>query len=251
MIKKTLIFLFVLTVAGMCFLWASSPWWLAVLLVIAVATRLVRPAVAFGRLATMLFVFAALLRLMSSVGIAYPGALILVMTGLVSLIFFEGPEWSDLYFFKGKTGAHGRLALAGAIVMSLMFGVWIWLRQDTYTNPVALALPVDALIVVAVGFALYVAIVEESIFRSFILERVERAADGTTAVVAQGLLYGMMYSAMPLMNGPDGMLMGTVYGIFLGYLVKKSDSIYLSLFVHFVVSLVTFVELAILGHLAA
>ncbi len=218
---------------------------------IVLLTRLTGKMTELGNFALMLFVFFLLFTVALSVNIVYPGMLILIATGLVALIFTQGPEWSELYFGRGDFRAFGKMALIAACLFSLMFGVWIYLKQGQYTNPVPTALPLDALVIVGIGFAFYVAIMEETLFRSFFFQRASSAAGPVVAIFTQGIVYGMMYSALPFMNGPSGMMMGAIYGCGLGVLVHKSNSIYLAIFVHFIVSLITFIELSVLGRMHA
>jgi len=187
--------------------------------------------------------------LIEELGIHYPESLILILTAMMVLVFYEGPEWGNLYFGPGKLKDYLRLAQIMAVLFACLFGILVYLQYNHADNPVPLMWPIDTLIIIGVGFACYVAIMEEIIFRSFLLQRATEIGGDWAGIVSQGVFYGAMSFVLPVTNGLPGFLLGSVYGIALGYLVKKSDSIYLSIFVHFLVSLIIFIELSILGRL--
>lgn len=187
---------------------------------------------------------------MSELTLGYPESLILILTGMIVVIFYEGPEWGKLYFGPGEMRNYTKTALSLAIGLSVLFTVWIYVDRHNLINPVPAGWPLDALAVVGIGFAVYVAIIEEIMFRSILLERAVAAGGATLGVLSQGVFYGLMLYVLPAPGGVAGLILGTIYGIVLGFLVKKSDSIYLAIFVHFAVSLVVFIELALLGRMA-
>ncbi|MCH8872733.1 CPBP family intramembrane metalloprotease [candidate division KSB1 bacterium] len=139
------------------------------------------------------------------------------------------------------------MALLIAAVSSLVFGTLVFVRISTIENPIPLDWPTDALIVLGLGFAFYLAIMEETIFRSFIFERTQQAAGSTYAVPIQGAFYGLMYYKTGVPSGVGGVIFGSLFGMALGYLVKKSGSIYLSMMVNVIVTFIIFLELLFLG----
>lgn len=246
---KTLLALTTVVATGVLYFVAGLGLWVvAGLFILVLSTRFAGKTQAFARLVEILWLFCAVSYFIFELdGIAYPYSLILVLAALVAVIFFEGPEWGELYFLPGETRAHLRGAVIWALVFALVFGVWVYFRLPPEDNPVPLTWPVDALLVVGLGFALYLAIVEEIIFRSFLFQRARVLSSGPWAVVLQGVFFGFMHYRSGIPNGPDGMLLAGLYGIGLGHLVEKSNSLYLAMFVNFCVTLVIFVELVILG----
>lgn len=201
----------------------------------------------FGKYSEILFVFCLISFIINTLGINYPESLIIIWTFLILLIFYEGPEWSKLFFGFGETKIYFKLALLIAAVSSLVFGTLIFFRISTIENPIPLDWPTDVLIVLGLGFAFYLAIMEETIFRSFIFERAQGAAGSDYAVVIQGIFYGLMYYKTGVPGGIEGTVLGSLFGIALGYLVKKSGSIYLPMMVNVIVTFIIFLELLFLG----
>jgi len=217
------------------------------LFVVTIFTRFSQRWRNVGKFAEMLLVYCGLSTLMNELGIAYPYSLVLILTGLMALIFYEGPEWSALYFGFGKTPSYFKMSLGAGIAMGALFGVWLYTDAAAIRNPVPAGWPLDVLVLMAVGFAFYIAIMEEIIFRSFLLERATAAAGKDAAIISQAMFYGMIFYRIPVSGSVAGVVVGTVLGLLMGWLVRKTDSIYLAVFVHFVVALIVFVELALLG----
>lgn len=239
---------FLLTLAaGYSYFCVESGYWpLLGLLLLTLLTRFNSKTKPLGRYVEILFVFCLIFSIMNELGIYYPYSLVLVLMGLIILIFYEGPEWSRLYFGFGKIGTYFSASIGFSVLSSLIFGTVIYFNYSKIQNPVPLYLPLDALVVIGIGFAVYLGLMEEIIFRSFILERAQ-AAVGANAVVLQGIFFGFMYYRVGVPNGILGAVLGGLFGVGSGYLVKKSESIYLSILAHFGLTLVIFIELMILG----
>jgi membrane protease YdiL (CAAX protease family) len=222
-------------------------WVILGLLLLTLLTRFNRKTQAFGKFVEILFAFSLVSFLINQFGIHYPYSLIIVLTFLVILIVFEGPQWSELYFLSGDTKNHLKLSLGISVVLGLLFVLWIYFKRSTILNPVPRNWPIDTLIILGIGFAIYMSITEEIIFRSFIFERVKAVVGANWAILIQGTFYGLMYYRVGVPSGVEGIIFGGLFGIGLGYLVKKTSSIYLSMLVHFIVTLLVFVELSIIS----
>lgn len=226
-------------------------WVLLALLIVTAVIRFKASTRRIGQFSEMLLFFFSVWFLLDKFDIEYPYSLILILTAAVGLIFYEGPEWSEFYFAFGTTSKHVKLAMAVALVFSLLFGGWTYFNFGDLQNPVPYYWPLDALLIGGIGFSLYTAIMNEMLFRSFIHQRARSAAGGEWAVAIQGVFYGVMHYHLPVTNGYSGVFVATLFGVTLGYLVKKSNSIYLSIVVHFVVILVVFIELVVLAKVHA
>jgi len=139
---------------------------LAGLLALTLMTRFTTNYKETGKFIEMLFIFCLVSTAIHELGIPYPYSLIIVLTVLVVLIFYEGPEWSRLYFGFGKTHKYFKFTLAFAFVVSLIFAGAVFFYQNSIENPIPLSWPLDVLVLLGIGFALYLAIMEEMIFRS-------------------------------------------------------------------------------------
>ncbi|MFQ5824513.1 MAG: CPBP family intramembrane glutamic endopeptidase [bacterium] len=236
------------TVTGIgYFVFGQGLWVMLVLLLLTLFTRFNRKTQTFGKFVEILFLFCLILFFINQLGIYYPYSLIIVLTCLVILIFFEGPEWRQLYFLPGDTKNYFKLSLTISIVAVLLYVLWIYFKSSSIPNPVPLHWPIDSLIILGIGFAIYLSIIEETIFRSFIFQRAKVVAGTNWAIPIQGIFYGLMHYRTGVPNGLEGIILGGLFGMGLGYLVKKTSSIYLSMSVHFIVTLVIFVELSILS----
>ncbi|RMF60794.1 MAG: CPBP family intramembrane metalloprotease, partial [Calditrichaeota bacterium] len=88
---------------------------------------------------------------------------------------------------------------------------------------------------------------EEILFRSFLYQRAATAAGVDAGLWSQALLYGLMAYRDGVPNGAAGFIIGSLFGLGTGYLVKKSRSVYLAMLVHLIVSLGVYVELVVLS----
>ncbi len=222
-------------------------WVLAGLFLITLLTRFRSRTQNLGKFVEILFVFFIIFFIINDLGISYPYSLIIILTGLVGLIFYAGPEWSKLFFAPGETKSYFKLSLMIAAACVAVFSILVYFRNADITNPVPTEWPFDALIIAGIGFAFYKAVVEEMIFRSFIFERAQSAAGPTMAIPIQGTFYGLMFYRTGTPAGIEGALFGSLLGLSLGYLVHKTKSIYLSMLVQFLVTFGIFCALAIVG----
>jgi hypothetical protein len=210
-------------------------------------TRFRSETSAIGKLFFMLLIFTAASLTLNEFGIHYPYSLILVLALLVVLIFYEGPEWSKLYFGSGDTGRTFKFALLVTLIGVSIFCGWTWFRRTSVPNPIPTGWPIDALLVLGLGFAIYVGIVEEIIFRSFILQRARDAVGDGAGLLLQACFYGLLHFRAGIPGGLEGAVLGTIWGLLLGLLVRKSGSIYLSMLAQTVVTLALYTEVVILA----
>ncbi|MFQ5705908.1 MAG: CPBP family intramembrane glutamic endopeptidase [bacterium] len=229
------------------FVLGQGLWVIVALLVVTLATRFREQTKSYGRFVEVVFLFCLVSFVIGQLGIHFPYSLIIVLASLIMLISLDGPAWGELYFLPALTHKYFKLSLVVAFLTLAVFGIWVFLKVPAGENPVPLSWPLDTLIVMGVGFAFYLAIVEEIIFRSILLERVKSAAGINWAVPIQGTFYGLMHYRSGIPNGLGGVALVSCFGIGLGYLVKKSNSVYLSMLVNFVVTFLVFLELTVLG----
>ncbi|MFQ5676511.1 MAG: CPBP family intramembrane glutamic endopeptidase [bacterium] len=245
------------------FVLGEGLWTLVGLFVVSIFTRFNSHYKDFGKLVEMLFVFCLIAfvtnqlsfadsiraqgRLDASPGISYPYSLIIILTFMVVLIFYEGPEWGKLFFGAGKTKDYFKPSLLLILIAGVAAGSLLFFNRASLVNPVPTQWPTDVLVLLGLGFAFYLALVEETIFRSFLLQRAQAVVGVDFAIPIQGVFFGLMYYKSGVPGGPIGVVFGSLFGIALGYLVKKSNSVYLSMFVQFVVTFIIFLELVILG----
>ncbi len=101
--KLTLLTILAVLISGVTyFIFGQGYWALAFLLVLTLVTRFRKYYSNVGMAAQALFVFCGISIAINEVGINYPYSLIIILTGLLSLVFFEGPEWDQFNLSFGK-----------------------------------------------------------------------------------------------------------------------------------------------------
>jgi len=184
------------------------------------------------------------------VGATYPYSNIFVLTGLLALFFLSGESWKGLCFGPGQTRQWTRRAfviglLFAAVVLAL-FALLPKNLQSLGVNPVPIDWPVDVLIVVGIGYALFSTLMEETIFRSVMLAFSRSHLTLPVAVVAQGVVFGAMHYRVGFPSNAGGAVLAFIWGLLAGWLVLKAESIYPAFVMHFVVVLTLFVGLIFL-----
>ncbi len=180
--------------------------------------------------------------------VPYPFSNIFVLTGLLGLFFLSGKQWSQLYFAPGKTKNWTRpAALIGIALSALILAVYFWRPELVGKNPTPRQLPLDVLIVVAVGYATFSTLMEETVFRSMILSLARSQLKPGLAVIAQATIFAAMHYHFGFPSQAFGSLLAFLWGLAAGLIVVKSESIYPAYVLHFVLVLVLFIVLALVS----
>jgi hypothetical protein len=197
---------------------------------------------AFARAA---FAFLLLTFLINTLGIAYPYSNIFVLTGLLGLFSLSGTGWKSLYFSPGKTGKLSKSALLLALGLSaLILSIHSWRPGLLGNNPTPKDWPADVIVMMAIGYATFSALMEETIFRSILVAYGRVCARVESAVVAQALIFAMMHYRVGYPMHAEGAALALLWGLGAGWLVTRAQSIYPAYLMHFVVVLVLFLSLA-------
>ncbi len=215
--------------------------------VLLLATRFRRPTADLGKFVEILLAFCLIWYGIESFWVTYPGSLIIIVTVMVGLIFYEGPEWGELFFGAGQMRAQVKTAVVLAAGGLIVLGGAAYAVRGRLENPVPAGAPLDVLFVLGLGLALYLPLMEESIFRSFVYQRATATSRPATGILAQALLYGFMSYAVAVPSGLLGGVLGFLLALALGFLVYKSQSIYPAVLCRAMITLGLFMELAILG----
>jgi len=200
--------------------------------------------------ARVVFIFCLLLFIINELGIAYPYSNIFVLTGLLGLFFLSGESWKGLYFGPGHTRQWTRRALwiglSFAATVLALFAILPKELAGLGMNPVPTGWPIDVLIVVAIGYATFSTVMEETIFRSVMVAFSRPLLTPPVAVMAQGLVFGAMHYRVGFPSNAGGAVLACIWGLLAGWLVLKAESIYPAFVMHFVVVLTLFVGLIFL-----
>ena len=195
-------------------------------------------------LSRVVFIFCLLMLIINELGIAYPYSNIFVLTGLLGLFFLSGESWKGLYFGPGQTRQWARHAfLIGLGFAASVLMLFAFLPEQLGANPVPAGWPIDVLIVVAIGYAAFSTLMEETMFRSVMVAFSRSHLTPPVAVMAQGLVFGAMHYRVGFPSNAGGALLSFIWGLLAGWLVLKADSIYPAFVMHFVVVLTLFVGL--------
>ena len=202
----------------------------------------VRHALGFSRVVLLFGLFTYLI---NKFGIAYPYTNILVLTGLLGVFALTGMEWQALFFNAGETKRYSRTALLLAVaIAALILAVFYVVPNVLGANPTPKEWPADVIVVMALGYAIFSALMEETIFRSVMLAFARQHMSMNAAVVAQAAVFAAMHYRMGFPTQAAGAVLAFVWGLAAGWLVRKSDSVYPAYAMHFVLVLILFLAMA-------
>lgn len=197
----------------------------------------------FG-LATALFVYLLLDFLINELGIHYPYTNILTLAGMIGVFVFTGLPWSGLFFLPGKSREWWRSGLLlGVLMAAIILAIVRFVPTALLVNPVPRQWPLDVLLIIAIGYATFSALMEETMFRSLMVAFAMPHFSLPMAIVAQGLLFGLLHFHRGVPVGVPGILLGALWGLAAGWIVMKAESIYPAYLMHFVVVLIVFIGL--------
>ncbi len=201
-----------------------------------------RRALAFSRVVLM---FCLLTFLINNFGIAYPYTNIFVLTGLLGVFALTGMEWKGLFFSAGQTAKYTRTALWFALGVGALTLVVYYAKADLIgANPTPKDWPADVIIVMALGYAIFSALMEETIFRSMMIAFARQHMSANAAVFAQAVVFAAMHYRMGFPTNATGAALAFIWALSAGWLVRKSDSVYPAYAMHFVLVLILFLVMA-------
>ncbi len=201
-----------------------------------------RAALGFSRTVLLFGLFTYLI---NNFGIAYPYTNILVLTGLLGVFAMTGMEWKALFFNAGETKRYSRTAMLLALAVAALILAVFFAQPDLLgANPTPKEWPADVIIVMAIGYAIFSALMEETIFRSVMLAFARQHMSMNAAIVAQAAVFAAMHYRMGFPTQAAGAGLAFVWGLSAGWLVRKSDSVYPAYAMHFVLVLILFLVMA-------
>ncbi len=201
-----------------------------------------RRAMGFSR---VVMLFCLLTFLINNFGIAYPYTNIFVLTGLLGVFALTGMEWKGLFFTAGRTAQYTRTAsLLGLGIAALILAGYFSKTDLLGANPTPQTWPADVIIVMALGYAIFSALMEETIFRSLMIAFARQHMSMSTAIVAQAFVFAAMHYRMGFPTKAAGAGLAFVWALSAGWLVRKSDSVYPAYAMHFVLVLILFLVMA-------
>lgn len=97
--------------------------------------------------------------------------------------------------------------------------------------------PMEVMILVGIGWAVLNTSAEEFIYRGILFSRLKENMHPTLALVVQAGVFGLAHFWTKVPLGWPGALMAFLFGLLLGWLVRKTESLLSAIYVHFWVDL--------------
>ncbi|MDZ7268272.1 MAG: CPBP family intramembrane metalloprotease [candidate division KSB1 bacterium] len=200
-----------------------------------------------GRWPLTLFCFCALSLAIQNqyLSVGYPFSNIFILTGLLCLFFVSGRPWQELHLAPGTARKWSRPALlCGLLLAALILAIYFQRPEWVGKNPTPRQWPVDVLFVVALGYATFSMLMEETIFRGVLLAAAQPHVPPGLAIVAQASVFAAAHYAAGFPTQAVGALLTFGWGAAAGWITLKAGSIYPAYILHFVLVLVLFLVLA-------
>ncbi|NSW87885.1 MAG: CPBP family intramembrane metalloprotease [Syntrophobacteraceae bacterium] len=146
-----------------------------------------------------------------------------------------------------RLGRLDRRTLSMVMITCILSGVflvlWVVLLEpsmDVYAGQVP-KLPLWALVLSGIFFALFNAAIEEAVFRGIFLQAMDSTPlQGRGALIVQGALFGLMHFAQGFPRGIEGAIMAGAYGMALGSLCRMSGGLLAPWIAHVFADIVIF-----------
>lgn len=167
-----------------------------------------------------------------------------------SAVVFSVPTLHRSFFGlrPGQLNKQIRALILGTIIISsLALIAWYLIFQPDLSDPLALIqeIPVFALPLAGLFFALFNAAIEEFMFRGIIMHALDSAfGPGIASIFIQAILFGALHYHGGFPNGIVGAGLAFIYGILLGVIRRLSRGILAPWLAHVLADLVIFIILA-------
>lgn len=116
--------------------------------------------------------------------------------------------------------------------------------QILHPTPLILNLKLQNLLLISMVMFVFVAAVEELIFRSILITRLEKVFGSMNSLLLSSLLFGIMHAGYGL---PEEVLFATVFGVILGFIFQKTRSFLFIVVIHGIANVALFGILPIIS----
>jgi len=157
------------------------------------------------------------------------------------LLVLKKSNRSTLFFQLGDRKGTLTIALLFSIISIFFLAFW-FLNQDA--NPYVKFIPdvsLFLLIPLGIGFAFINAFYEESLFRSILLSQFSEQVGLIPAIFLQSIWFSFLHFQSGFPSGIIGILLTFVFGLMMGYLVKRTKGLLIPIVVHFFADLSIFI----------
>jgi membrane protease YdiL (CAAX protease family) len=232
-----------LGISGLVSLQIQGVWpILAVSLILTLALRFQPATRTVGRLAEIPAIAFAVIFILNGLGVT----LIFVYKSLIALLLvsstlLESEGIRRGYIKRSLFPQHIPLCSSVALVFIAVVAIGRLLYRGDI--PLLPELPLGLLLLLGLAGSLLNASTEEIIYRGHLMSRLEENVGAKGAVLLQGLFFAIAHLWMKVPIGPWGLLMVFVFGIAMGWLVKKTRGLFAAVYVHTLVDLAFFAVL--------
>lgn len=123
--------------------------------------------------------------------------------------------------------------------IAVLIGIVIAIIEYKILNPVSLIEDIDIsnIIIMIIVMFVFVASIEEIIFRSILQTRVENMSGPKNGIILNGVLFGIMHASYGIIGE---ILFASVFGIILGYIFYKTKNLPFVVTIHGIVNVILF-----------
>lgn len=229
-----------LVVSGLVSLLIHSLWpILTVSLALTITLRFHSSTKTVARLVEVVTIALATIFLLNSLGVT----LVTVHKSLIALLMIcvsllGKDELGRAYLKRGLFISHLRLCSSIALVFVCIVAVSNLFYQGV--NLPSMRISPGLLILAGLGWAMLNAASEETIYRGFLMSRLEDNVGSKGAFFLQALLFTIAHLWTKIPFGFWALLLVFAFGMLMGWLVKKTQGLFAAVYVHFCVDLAMF-----------
>jgi uncharacterized protein len=176
------------------------------------------------------------------IDIYFPANIIIIICFLYIFLFvFKKLNRATLFFNIGDRKGTLPVVLLFSILSIFSLAFW-FLNQDA--NPYVKFMPdvsLFFLIPMGIGFAVINAFYEESLFRSILLSQFSEQIGLIPAIFLQALWFSFLHFQSGFPSGIVGICLTFVFGLMMGYLVKRTNGLLIPIIIHFLADLSIFI----------
>ncbi len=140
---------------------------------------------------------------------------------------------AELNLVKGKIKNSILIGIVFCLLSVAALSVWFLLQKGNPYERMIPAVPTLLLIPMGLGFAIINAVYEEFIFRSVLFSVFSKTIGFASALILQSIWFSFLHYQAGFPSGIVGAGLTFIFGLALGYLVKRTQGILLPIFIHF------------------
>ena len=191
----------------------------------------------------VIFLFFLLAELFNIIGIRdyFPADIFLIIISLYAYLFiFKKYTRKNLFLIKGNLKGVLWVTLVCSVVSVFALSAWFYFQRDNQYAEFIPSLSLYVLIPVGIGFAIINACYEEGFFRSILLSIFSDTIGSSAAIVLQSLWFSFLHYQSGFPSGVLGIVLTFIFGVMMGYLVRRTKGVLLVVSIHSIADFVIF-----------